>query len=292
MPAKAKSVIIAAMIILFISLSSCSQNNNTDNGIIIANLISGQKYQTPPRAVSMEMNDENIILADFLWFCPLLHSFTEGEYPAEDFSILGTAVPISASVQGSRSITEGISEKKDVMLRFDYDRDTHTFSFIQYIIYELPDGRSRLTLTWGDDIADNAGTIHGEIFWAYCDETSGGGKDVKFGNAEFFSDSHLTGSVLLSARCSENEDAENEFSAAPESAEALKARAEEIMNGGDSDGIWFEEDFCFSIAYYDKGSGLMGFEGNLGDGKGYGKESAEEFISGMSRGSWKLEEYR
>ena len=119
MPAKAKRVIIAAMIILFIPFSSCNQNNNTDNGIIIANLISGQKYQTPPRAVSMEMNDENIILADFLWFCPLLHSFTEGEYPAEDFSILGTAVPISASVQGSRSITEGISEKKDVMLRFD-----------------------------------------------------------------------------------------------------------------------------------------------------------------------------
>lgn len=164
-------------------------------------------------------DEEKVVQAMYMWYTPMIGDFLPRSMVngnSGKYTLFGEKVPYRTyEREDGIRVTETTGDNPDVYFYFEYDPAERLLSFEQAILYELafeglPDGetyaeeepRIRLNVTWADDLHINEdNSIHGEIFWAYYEAgiSEEGKIDITFGNADFYSDDDIVGSVALNA---------------------------------------------------------------------------------------------
>ena len=163
--------------------------------------------------------EQDSVLAFYMWFTPMIGDFlprSSVNGNSDKYTLFGEKVNYTTYEEDGLMITE--TEEKpgrdtDVYFRFEYDPDSRTLSFVQSLLYTTrfaPSGvdaneNQRLHVTWSDGLEiDEDNSIHGEIFWAFYQtdsstDTSDNKMTLTYGNADFYSDDDIVGSVAMNA---------------------------------------------------------------------------------------------
>ena len=164
-------------------------------------------------------DEEKVVQAMYMWYTPMIGDFLPRSMVSGNsgkYSLFGEKVPYRTyEREDGIRVTETTGDNPDVYFYFEYDPAERLLSFEQAILCELafeglPDGetyaeeepRIRLNVTWADDLRINEdNSIHGEIFWAYYESgpSETGEIGLTFGNADFYSDDDIVGSVALNS---------------------------------------------------------------------------------------------
>ena len=155
-------------------------------------------------------DEEKVVQAMYMWYTPIIGDFLPRSMVngnSGKYTLFGEKVPYRTyEREDGIRVTETTGENPDVYFYFEYDPEERLLSFKQAILYELDftglEPRIRLNVTWADDLRINEdNSIHGEIFWAYYEAgiSEEGKIDITFGNADFYSDDDIVGSVALNA---------------------------------------------------------------------------------------------
>ena len=155
-------------------------------------------------------DEEKVVQAMYMWYTPMIGDFLPRSMVSGNsgkYSLFGEKVPYRTyEREDGIRVTETAGDNPDVYFHFEYDPEERLLSFEQAILYELAftglEPRIRLNVTWADDLHINEdNSIHGEIFWAYYEAgiSEEGKIDITFGNADFYSDDDIVGSVALNA---------------------------------------------------------------------------------------------
>lgn len=155
-------------------------------------------------------DEEKVVQAMYMWYTPMIGDFLPRSMVSGNsgkYSLFGEKVPYRTyEMEDGIRVTETTGENPDVYFYFEYDPAERLLSFEQAILYELAftglEPRIRLNVTWADDLRINEdNSIHGEIFWAYYEAgpSETGEIGLTFGNADFYSDDDIVGSVALNS---------------------------------------------------------------------------------------------
>ena len=155
-------------------------------------------------------DEEKVVQAMYMWYTPIIGDFLPRSMVngnSGKYTLFGEKVPYRTyEREDGIRVTETTGENPDVYFYFEYYPEERLLSFKQAILYELAfiglEPRIRLNVTWADDLHINEDNIiHGEIFWAYYEAgiSEEGKIDITFGNADFYSDDDIVGSVALNS---------------------------------------------------------------------------------------------
>ena len=184
----------------------------SEGSVVAVNLMTPEKFSgMDPVSFSSinvegDINTQDVIddtvFAFFTWFCPLFSNFetVSGSSSSRDYTLFDEHIELETSIDyRGHMITAGKSDS--IQFVFDYDPEKRIFDFVQAFEFEMnlskngaPIGKQqRLHVTRGKGLEIQPdGTINGDILIGFVQ-----GDEFTIVNANFYSDSNITGSIAL-----------------------------------------------------------------------------------------------
>ena len=171
-----RRIAIAVLFLAAITLASCDNSyadNNQDNASSdtiyapeYAEIVLPRTYSTRSFHVDSDGLMAIMPYAAYHWYSPIVTGFEEknsGDALGQ-ITVLGYPVAITHTEEDGRSVFIGQTSDDTFYSKVEYDPESDSFSYLQYLISDFYDGRDRIDIVRGDSIEINQnGTLQGVV---------------------------------------------------------------------------------------------------------------------------------
>lgn len=171
-----RRIAIAVLFLAVITLASCDNSyvdNNQDNASSdtiyapeYAEIVLPRTYSTRSFHVDSDGLMAIMPYAAYHWYSPIITGFEEknsGDALGQ-ITVLGYPVAITHTEENGRSVFIGQTSDDTFYSKVEYDPESDSFSYLQYLISDFYDGRDRIDIVRGDSIEINQnGTLQGVV---------------------------------------------------------------------------------------------------------------------------------
>lgn len=205
-----RRIATAVLFLAAITLASCDNSyvdNNQDNASSdtiyapeYAEIVLPQTYSTRSFQVDSDGLMAIMPYAAYHWYSPIVTGFEEknsGDALGQ-ITVLGYPVAITHTEENGRSIFIGQTSDDTFYSKVEYDPESDSFSYLQYLISDFYDGRDRIDIVRGNSIEINQnGTLQGVVRHYFLQTyTNSTPAELGVDDGEYFSGSAGSGTAV------------------------------------------------------------------------------------------------
>lgn len=205
-----RRIAIAVLFLAAITLASCDNSyvdNNQDNASSdtiyapeYAEIVLPRTYSTRSFHVDSDGLMAIMPYASYHWYSPIVTGFEEKNScdALGQITVLGYPVAITHTEEDGRSIFIGQTSDDTFYSKVEYDPESDSFSYLQYLISDFYDGRDRIDIVRGDSIEINQnGTLQGVVRHYFLQTyTNSTPAELGVDDGEYFSGSAGAGTAV------------------------------------------------------------------------------------------------
>ena len=283
-----RRIAIAVLFLAAITLASCDNSyadNNQDNASSdtiyapeYAEIVLLRTYSTRSFHVDSDGLMAIMPYAAYHWYSPIVTGFEEknsGDALGQ-ITVLGYPVAITHTEEDGRSVFIGQTSDDTFYSKVEYDPESDSFSYLQYLISDFYDGRDRIDIVRGDSIEINQnGTLQGVVRHYFLQTyTNSTPAELGVDDGEYFSGTAGSGTAV---KGTETFAADSDLAPTADNVDEIIRMGDEAYSNTASEYV--------RMVWFDGVSPSM-----LPDNAGTTFDAAES-ASGLSNGEWILSDH-